>query len=472
MKLASLTTFLLVAGTSLLSIAAQNCPNGVIPRKEIRDLSDDEFKRLIRAIKALHDKPSELYDGYSQYEEFGILHDRYSDVAHGTTEFFLWHRAFLHSFEKKLRDVDPKVRLAYWDWSNQEDAYAPEKSVIWKLIGSSDGKGGCIPSGPFKNFQIKYPDSHCICRSFNPKKNTKRFYDNRVLGELVRKEKKFSVFAQKFEKSAHAQPHNLIGGGSCDMSSMSSPNDPVFFFHHSFVDKMVWDWQNTHDKSMKTYSGTSNSKSGKASLKNVFAPFKVTASSVVNVQDLCYTYQQPIRAGPKPINSPSTETTPNKSTLAKRHFEQYTKVPMNLDYEPDTSIPESAYRFKVGDQWFKIPPVPKNLRPVVQASRTFMKMNGWDVKMAEKTIKNFNNYDCDIYNKMRKGIAMTPPGYEAGYKADKCTKAPYKKPEKKECSDCEVKNETFADKVVTKVIKACKDSLDKVNSVLNLKKSY
>jgi len=44
--------------------------------------------------------------------------------------------------------------------------------------------------------------------------------------------------------TGHNNIHVWIGGS---MSPLSSPNDPVFFFHHSFIDRLFYRWQVAQD---------------------------------------------------------------------------------------------------------------------------------------------------------------------------------------------------------------------------------
>lgn len=504
MKLSLLTAFLALSSSALLTVAGQNCPGGVIPRKEIRDLSDDEYNRFVKAIKTLMKTPSKKYKGYSIYEEYAISHEKNSKYAHGSTEFLLWHRHFLYSFEKKLNEIDPNIKIPYWDWSSAQDAYAPQKSIVWKLFGNADGKDGCIVGGPFKNVVIKYPDPHCICRSFNPKKKyTKRFYDTRQIGEYIRKTRNFAKFSKNVEKAFHAPTHNFVGGGNCDMSEMSSPTDLIFYLHHAFIDKIFWDWQNAHDKTMKTYSGTA-ANGGKASLNNILTPFKAKAGDAVDTRDFCYTYQKGKTSGPKAISpSDDEEVEPKKGNkkpvkqeedaeeqqeeeveaeeevaedapeLEKRHIDTFLHDPINLDYEPDPNIPKSAYRFKDGDQWYELPPVPKTLAPLCGVSKKFIKMNGWDIEETKKELKEVDNFGCEVYNKMRKGISMTPIGYESGYDEKEYKSAPHKKSTiKEDCVDCKTFENSWLTKLTEKIKKACRDGIEDLTISLNLRKTY
>jgi tyrosinase len=52
----------------------------------------------------------------------------------------------------------------------------------------------------------------------------------------------------------HAAGHFSIGGDAGDF--FSSPNDPVFFMHHSMVDRLYWIWQALHLNQAGTIAGT------------------------------------------------------------------------------------------------------------------------------------------------------------------------------------------------------------------------
>jgi hypothetical protein len=47
-------------------------------------------------------------------------------------------------------------------------------------------------------------------------------------------------FRPTFEAGAHARPHLFIGGA---MNTFASPDDPIFWLHHTFVDKIWAMWQ-------------------------------------------------------------------------------------------------------------------------------------------------------------------------------------------------------------------------------------
>jgi tyrosinase len=52
------------------------------------------------------------------------------------------------------------------------------------------------------------------------------------------------AFRPSFESGAHARPHLYLGGA---MNSFASPDDPIFWLHHCFVDKIYTMWQDCHN---------------------------------------------------------------------------------------------------------------------------------------------------------------------------------------------------------------------------------
>jgi hypothetical protein len=55
--------------------------------------------------------------------------------------------------------------------------------------------------------------------------------------------------------------HRWIGG---DMLSMTSPNDPIFFLHHSNVDRIWAKWQLEHpDQTYPPHGSIKDTKTGK-----------------------------------------------------------------------------------------------------------------------------------------------------------------------------------------------------------------
>ena len=95
--------------------------------------------------------------------------------VHVEKQFFPWHRWYLLEFENLLRRVDPRVNLAYWDWSLQ--GHTPWQRGInsvwnnfpWGLGGNGSGRFSCVNTGPFGKYRwrlARKSGGGCLRRNF------------------------------------------------------------------------------------------------------------------------------------------------------------------------------------------------------------------------------------------------------------------------------------------------------------------
>ncbi|KAJ1344000.1 hypothetical protein BSLG_001480 [Batrachochytrium salamandrivorans] len=187
------------------------------------------------------------------------LHKPFGDLAHLTSMLLPWHRVFTLAFEQLMRGfcgyTDP---LPYWDWSI--DSQAPEKSVVWSnslMGGDGAANTDCIASGPFANFQVNVPKRHCIKRRF-----VLQDASGSMLGALYSPAELATIFStttdyDSFRQTIEDNPHNAIHaavGGEMDEPTTSA-NDPIFFLHHTNIDRMWWIWQKSKPEHMRAYGG-------------------------------------------------------------------------------------------------------------------------------------------------------------------------------------------------------------------------
>jgi len=57
----------------------------------------------------------------------------------------------------------------------------------------------------------------------------------------------FTVFSNYIGGVPHGDPHLLLGGDPGSMGTMFSPDDPVFYLHHSNIDRFYAIWQDCYD---------------------------------------------------------------------------------------------------------------------------------------------------------------------------------------------------------------------------------
>jgi tyrosinase len=269
-------------------------------RKNQRNLTSAEKKRFVSAVLELKRRAA--------YEDFVRMHSQYylSDAeggvraGHMAPSFLPWHRRYLLEFERALQQVDPKVTVPYWDWTTDNTPAAS----LWGedfLGGNGRPADQQVVTGPFAyqagNWTIEggVTDDPFLARNFGrpadpvalPTKAelagalNERVYDaapwdsTAATGFRNRLEGWTAGGAQRWRN--HNRVHRWVGG---QMLGAASPNDPVFWLHHAFLD-LLWDrWQQKHPKAAylpRTKLPAGDPQSGRViSLREPMPPWDVT----------------------------------------------------------------------------------------------------------------------------------------------------------------------------------------------------
>jgi tyrosinase len=254
------------------------CKTRVV-RKEIRDLSTAERNLFFKTLKkATTGNPSIL-------NRLSATHLKNNDFIHAGPNFLPWHRLFIRRLEGELQKIEPKFALHYWDWT--KDARAPEQSVILKnnyYGGNSNGR--CLKTTTFGQVYAGVPTRHCLTRQYASGASPGAFYPRAITDAIINQYSTFQDFAMALEGGPHAAPHNGLGG---DIGTMQSPEDPIFFAHHSFIDYQYAQWQDMNASRKKSYGGT-NQNGSRAKLTDQLVSLKARVSDVLDYKKLCYTY--------------------------------------------------------------------------------------------------------------------------------------------------------------------------------------
>jgi tyrosinase len=121
-------------------------------------------------------------------------------------EFSGVHRWFVRKFEKRLQQVDPNVFVPYWDWI--ADPQLPAALSAPGLLSAWSVTRDWVPS--------QMPTAAVLTGATS--------------------QTTFTFFQKMLESGVHAAVHIAVGG---DMDSASSPADPIFWLHHSNIDR-IW----------------------------------------------------------------------------------------------------------------------------------------------------------------------------------------------------------------------------------------
>jgi hypothetical protein len=255
---------------------------GNIRRREVRDMSPADWTKFVSAFKQMN------ADG--SLAKFVNWHLQAWDLFHWNSKFLPFHRAYLLEFERELI-VRGAPFLPYWDstWESQD----PPKSPLFtaKYFGKNDGYN--IINGPFaKDAPMNYKASvggGPLIREYDPD-GTGAFYARSLIEEDVMKPE-FSDFSRRCEIGPHASIHSIIGGAGGQLAKSVSPDDPLFWIHHCFIDKL---WDEHQKRFGYNYEGDAfDEKNAKVSDDVGFAPWSKKIREVLDSDDICVSYVDP-----------------------------------------------------------------------------------------------------------------------------------------------------------------------------------
>ncbi|MEO3973797.1 tyrosinase family protein [Streptomyces sp. CAU 1734] len=230
-------------------------------RKNQANLTSAEKQAFVNAVLTL--KSTGRYDPYVTTHNAFIMSDTDSGdrVGHRSPSFLPWHRQYLIQFERDLQSVDPSVSIPYWDWTADRTA----GSSLWApnfLGGTGRSRDGQVTDGPFAfstgNWTLNVrTDSRTFLRRAlggGGRPLPTRAEADSVLALAAYDAAPWNSGSEGFRNhlegwrgvNLHNRVHVWVGG---QMATGVSPNDPVFWMHHAFVDKLWADWQALHPSS-------------------------------------------------------------------------------------------------------------------------------------------------------------------------------------------------------------------------------
>ncbi|WP_028591958.1 tyrosinase family protein [Paenibacillus massiliensis] len=205
-------------------------------RKEIRSLSPEELLALRRAMIEF-----QLKEGQGSYIDLAGYHGIPGHrCPHGSPLFLPWHRAYIRTFEQSLQSIDSTVSLPFWDWTSSESLAQGMASAHSDESFEMDGSilANPLMSGPIedrsRNTRRMPPHELNQLRSFALSVNIAMSQINYL---------SFNNFIEE----PHGSIHVWVGGQGGDMSSVPrAAYDPIFWSHHSNVDRQWAIWQKCH----------------------------------------------------------------------------------------------------------------------------------------------------------------------------------------------------------------------------------
>ncbi len=230
-------------------------------RKNIAHLTSAEKKEFIEALQELKRT--------GKYDEYVLIHAKAPMTKiHRGPAFLSWHRLLLLELEQDLQEIsgNPDLGIPYWHWGENALMENPEEYAMWQddfFGGNGDPEDDyMVKTGPLKDWTIVNMMGEAdgrLKRSFGESPLAPTLANNHDIARVLQitpfdvapwSSNSPSGFRNALEgwiggrgAQMHNRGHMWVGGS---MIPMTSPNDPVFFLHHCFVDKLWWDWMQLH----------------------------------------------------------------------------------------------------------------------------------------------------------------------------------------------------------------------------------
>ncbi|KAA8903648.1 hypothetical protein FN846DRAFT_953684 [Sphaerosporella brunnea] len=295
-----------------------------LQRRAWQNLSRAEKKAYLDAELCLMSLPTKtgLPAAVTRFDDLIKAHQMQAYWVHGDGWFLPFHRLLMSAHELLLRqECGYAGAQPYW-----EETVTVGKVSTCELLdpvygfgGGGTGPGGCISDGPFKDYVLHTGPGEentvqCIHRNVS---DTNSWGSSQANVTECLQKPSFATAWPCLEKRPHWAGHNAIGGEVAN--PISSPGDPLFYLHHTWLDKLWWNWQALdlparlediagHTSSVKNPALPADYSFVNATLDDVLDMYGVVANATVrDVMDirgerLCFEYveyQPPAEENPK-----------------------------------------------------------------------------------------------------------------------------------------------------------------------------
>ena len=243
-------------------------PSLLISRADVAaDIANDIAAGMLGPGSTLTSRYDDFVWAHHQVMMLGPNDPDGPNWAHRGPAFGPWHRELLKLYEAELQNAagDPNLTLPYWDWTNDQSAADPGFPFTVDFLGG-DGAGNPsdkVTSGDFSQAAgwnlncdeegfgflrrhfggdgpgLPTPDSVRNCLAITP-------YDSSPWNLTSATATSFRNTLEGWvgPRQIHNAVHRWVDGS---MQPGTSPNDPVFFFHHCNIDRLwsVWEQKNS-----------------------------------------------------------------------------------------------------------------------------------------------------------------------------------------------------------------------------------
>jgi tyrosinase len=217
----------------------------ILPRKNQSQMEPHKKEQFLNAFKYIiaNGQFADLVSIHSDAATYRI-HTEWVDTD--TNQRFLpWHRVFLHELEYRLNTTPEgsDIRIPYWDWTVDRDI--PDWLKGFKPT-IEDVAVYPLPDNPPPPHVPEIKTIHVEREpgGINPRTGKPFELPTEVQITDIKSSETFRQFTARLEKR-HGSPHNWVGG---TMATYVSPADPLFWLHHSNIDRIWTLWPSNQIK--------------------------------------------------------------------------------------------------------------------------------------------------------------------------------------------------------------------------------
>ncbi|CAI4223790.1 unnamed protein product [Auanema sp. JU1783] len=266
---------------------------GKVVRKELRMLTESERSAYATAFQSVAGTNG-IYRTLSGWHSSTST----SPAAHSGPAFLPWHREFIKRLEIGIRTLRvngafPYVNLAvpYWDSTLDDDLRfainnSPTNSIMFSNVLMGSVLNGLVSDGYFGSFSGTQGRVRRRLDQYNGQTTVFRSQD---VGDIVTYHQIENLLAAtsgsslsgcNYNRSAlefrHGDVHVWVGGHM--ETTTTSTNDPIFFMHHAFVDKIWEDYRQqrqTRSQRESQYNTRTNCYNNNHRINAVMTPFRL-----------------------------------------------------------------------------------------------------------------------------------------------------------------------------------------------------
>jgi tyrosinase len=207
-------------------------------RESVTQLSDETLSRFTEALQKVMDRPDNR--GFQFYAGW---HGTPMDLCEHHNDLFLpWHRGYLYHFELALQDVDPQVTLPWWNWMDEPEIPAAYRQQAM-LRGARIKPFGVPAQRGWPRRTRRDPGAPQDPAPVPPPLAPVQVGGGQTVTQWLNTSPSWTQFRQRLER-LHDNIHVWVGGTMADVPWAAY--DPLFWAHHSMVDRLWRIWQHNN----------------------------------------------------------------------------------------------------------------------------------------------------------------------------------------------------------------------------------